>query len=290
MFIVNIQGGLGNQLFQYALAKSLEIRRNTTVLLDPTPLNSRVADLQPPRTYGLDLFNTRVQLLKPADSAQLLASAVMICRITERYAAFRPELLEQSEFPVTILDGYWQSERYFVSIADMLRKHFTLKREAPRDTELLAAVHRPNALCVHVRRQDYLRAEGAHLGFVGVDYFRRAVRELADRVPQAHFLVFSDEPDWCRQNLALEHPHTFVDYRPGLAEAAGMLMVMSRCRHFIISNSTYSWWAAWLGSAADKIVIAPSGWFSHERSGTYRAGRDIGHRSKDLTPNEWIRL
>jgi hypothetical protein len=290
MFIVNIQGGLGNQLFQYAFAKSLETKRNAVVLLDPAPLTSRAANLQPRRSYALDLFNARIRLLTTADKEQLLASAPVTCRVTERFTGFRPEILQQAEFPVTILDGYWQCERYFADVAGMLRDDFTLKRESACDAELRSAARQPGSVCVHVRRQDYVRPEGGHLGFVGADYFRRAARELAYRVQRAHFLVFSDEPEWCRQNLDLQHPHHFVEYRPGVSEAANMLVTMSHCRHFIISNSTFSWWAAWLGAAPDRIVIAPAGWFPHERSAAHQAEHPRGHSSKDLVPNGWIRL
>jgi hypothetical protein len=136
-------------------------------------------------------------------------------------------------------------------------------------------------VCLHVRRQDYLDTPaGRRLGFLGKGYYDRAVARMARRAPGAHFFIFSDDLAWCRKSLCLHHPHTYVEHRgTAHAAAASDFRLMTRCRHFIIANSSFSWWAAWLGESADSLVIAPRTWF-----------RRHPRQSRDLAPARWPRI
>ena len=282
MLIVGLRGGLGNQMFQYALGRSMARRRGEAVFLDVGALSERTP-------YGLHLFTIDVPLLQAQETARISQEVLTACAVNEGRPGFAPQALEPGNHPLIIFNGFWQSERYFLDVADLLRMDFTLREPTLANSPHLESLQQPNAVCVHVRRQDYVSGGGQHLGFIGVDYYRRALATLIERVPDAHFFVFSDDIDWCARHLPITHTHTFVDYDPGPCAAALTLSLMSRCAHFVIGNSTFSWWAAWLGPAADKTVIAPRGWFASERDSA--AVSLYGPlSSKDLVPAAWLRL
>lgn len=280
--IVLLRGRLGNQMFQYALARQLGLVEGRRVVLSP----SGIGGLQHCR---LDLFNTTVPVLTDEEAARIEAQHVAPHTIDEGVPGFIPGVLDRHDAPVTILNGFWQCERYFPDVSQLLRSEFTLKEPLPPSAPNLARLQRPNSVCLHVRLGDYLRPEGAFLAFADLDYYRRAIAEMVQRVPDAHFFVFSDDIGWCMETLQIDHPHSFINFDPGPTKPAQVLSVMSHCSHFVISNSTFSWWAAWLGNAADKIVIAPKGWFANERGGPNTA-RFSELSSKDLIPPSWLRV
>jgi hypothetical protein len=164
---------------------------------------------------------------------------------------------------VAYLDGFWQSARYFATIEPEVRARFrfALPMDA-RSSELAAQMAGCNSVSVHVRRGDFARdptVQRVH----GVDlsgYYPAAVAEILRRVPSPHFFVFSDEPEWAAQHLALPSEVTLVDHNRG-AESCRDMQLMAACRHHIIANSTFSWWGAWLNPSPEKIVIAPRQWF-----------------------------
>jgi hypothetical protein len=137
------------------------------------------------------------------------------------------------------------------------------------------------AVCVHVRRGDYLTPKGQFLGFVGTDYYERAIALLKTKIDAPHFYVFSDDIDWCKQSLRFDSPHTFVETGENGEDTTEQdFQLMTLCRHFIIANSTFSWWAAWKGTrGTDDFVTAPHRWFS----GPQRS-------STDIIPSRWTVL
>ena len=280
--IVNLSGGLGNQMFQYALARQLGRSEVQSVVLNPMKIGGL-------RHYGLDLLNTSIPVLTADEASHYAAQRSMTHAITESLPGFVPSVLEPQDAPIVNFDGFWQSECYFQDVAQTLRKEFTLKGPLPPGVPNLKVLQRPNSVCLHVRLGDYLRHEGSFMGFVGLNYYQQAIAKMVKRVPDAHFFIFSDDLGWCMETLQIEHPHSFINYDPGPAKAALTLSVMSHCTHFVISNSTFAWWAAWLGNAANKIVIAPKGWFAPERSAS-EAARLGPLSSKDLVPPAWLRV
>lgn len=280
--IVNLSGGLGNQMFQYALARHLEHQG-----LRKTVLNgARIDGL---RHLGLDQFVAPIPIATANEVANYVVQRSNVHAINESLPGYVPSVLAPHEAPVVVYDGFWQSEKYFQDVAETLRKDFTLKEALPSGVPNLKVLQRPNSVCMHVRLGDYLRREGSFMGFVGIDYYRRAIAKMVEKIPNAHFFIFSDDLGWCMETLQIDSPHNFVDYDPGPSKAALALSVMSHCTHFVISNSTFAWWAAWLGKAADKIVIAPKGWFANERGGP---GTDKFSElsSKDVIPPSWLRV
>ena len=177
----------------------------------------------------------------------------------ESAITFDPEV-QALKAPVCLV-GYWQSERYFIDRADQIRADFTLQQPlAGANAALLERAHTGSSVGLHVRRGDFanLKAAAEVHGLCSIDYYRRAISLVRERSPDCHFLVFSDDPDWARLELPLDASAVFVDGNAAAPELD--LALMRACQHHIIANSSFSWWAAWLGYSPEQFVIAPSPW------------------------------
>jgi glycosyl transferase family 11 len=290
MIGVRLQGGLGNQLFQYAAGLRLALRHRTALTLDLRGLADSGAETR--RRFELDAF-----AIEARRAGRLPRSAVgrWVSRARRRIAelraappplglqpmvergyAFDPALLDAPDD--VYLRGYWQSEKYFTDVEPAVRAHLRIVPPPAPEIEAWARrLSRVEAVAVHVRRGDYV-TNAMHQRFHGVlpaDYYRAAVAEMIRRVPRAELFVFSDDAAWCESSLALPCPFTVMDgaARPGYED----LRLMSRCRHHVIANSTFSWWGAWLARAPGGIVMAPRRWFL-----------DATMDTRDLTPASWI--
>ncbi|WP_300156628.1 alpha-1,2-fucosyltransferase [Solidesulfovibrio sp.] len=182
--------------------------------------------------------------------------------------------------PPVYLDGYWQSERYFCDIADILRREFSpAALPSAANAALLERIRADaGAVSLHVRRGDYVSnpVTAAYHGACSLEYYRRAVDHVAGRVTAPHFYLFSDDPDWVRENLRLAHPCTVVDGNAD--DGAADMALMRACAHHVVANSSFSWWGAWLGENPEKIVVAPRHWFREPKD------------TRDLIPSQWIAL
>ena len=172
-------------------------------------------------------------------------------------------------------------EKYFLEYRDLIASEFTVAT-APcaLAQEMLEQMATHNAICVHVRRGDYVAnvtAQAFH-GLCTLDYYHQALRIVADGVPNPHCYVFSDDPEWVRANFLSEFPMSVVDIH-GPHEAHEDLRLMAACEHFVIANSSLSWWGAWLGSYPEKRVAAPKKWF-----------QSSANDPKDLIPDHWVRI
>jgi rRNA maturation protein Nop10 len=273
--IVRLIGGMGNQLFQYAIGRTIAMRHRRTLVLDDVTLQAERTGTTR-RAYALSLLRIRAELLS---SVQIAGPGVVV-RLIEATRGFHSEVLQPCPFAHIYLDGFWQDERYFSSAKERLRRELRLRTvAAPSQWEREIRDAR-SPVSVHVRRQDYLARGGRHLGFVGKDYYDRAIRLLLRRVPDAHFFVFSDDVQWCRRNLRFARPHSFIPNDRHMQERAHRdFGLMTLCRHFVIANSSYSWWPAWLASRPGSVVVAPRIWF-----------RDVPSDSIAIVPRGWTRL
>lgn len=290
--ITKLIGGLGNQMFQYATGRALAHRLGVPLMLDTSGFEHY--DL---RRYELGELSIQAALASPEDLVQagvvprppsLVNRAMKFLGVERsanvlREASFTYDARVQGAGAPAYLDGYWQSERYFSGIADLLRREFTLK--APVDaanTELAGqiAAAGEKAVSLHIRRGDYVT--NAHTaqyhGVCSLDYYRAAVDYVAERIGTPHFFVFSDDHAWVTANFKLSHPYTLVDVNDANRGVWDMAL-MKACRHHVIANSSFSWWGAWLNPHADKLVVAPERWFS-----------GASHDTSDLIPASWIRL
>jgi Glycosyl transferase family 11 len=178
----------------------------------------------------------------------------------------------------TYIDGYWQSERYFNDVCELIRRELTLPYGPNAvNAHWLGHIQGTNSVCVHVRRGDYLLADHfSQHGICSADYYARAMRAIVERVENAQFFIFSDDLEWCGRHIAGRNV-AYVDANPPDA-AHDELRLMSACRHHIIANSSLSWWGAWLARHERQIVIGPDPWFSAVR------------KTPDLFPDSWIAL
>jgi hypothetical protein len=295
--VARLFGGLGNQMFQYATARALALRRGAALKLDITAFTEIGSHTE--RQYELDFLQIQASTADDADLGQFgrvrktkvlwLDRVLRRLRIDrsigawpmyrERHFQFDPAVPELRA-PV-YLDGYWQSERYFSDIAALLRQEFSAK--APLDPQNAAFERRidaVNAVSLHVRRGDYVANPGASRvhGICQLDYYQRALDHISLHAEAPHLFVFSDDQQWTRANLGLAAAMTFVDVNPQDRGYRDMSL-MARCRHHIIANSSFSWWGAWLNPSREKIVVAPERWFSDTRNDT-----------RDLIPPSWVRL
>lgn len=274
MVIVRLTGGLGNQMFQYAAGRALADRLAAELLLDTRAFAHALA-LNPytRRSYALSPFNVRAKL---ATSAELKNWPAWVAEIGMRLSFTRqlfrrwrfesgitydPDVLALQE-PVCLV-GYWQSERYFIDIGDRIRADFALREPlAGANAELLALARSGDSAGLHVRRGDFVSLNDAAQvhGLCSIDYYRRAIGLVRERRPESRFLVFSDDPQWARAELPLDASAVFVTGNDASPEQD--LALMSACKHHIIANSSFSWWAAWLGYSPDQIVIAPTPWYA----------------------------
>jgi hypothetical protein len=271
MVITKLLGGLGNQMFQYATGRSLALANGCEVKLDISAFDRYVIH----SGYALGAFNVVASMASAAEVKKLAGSTRNIPRIIfrklgvrrksyfcERGFNFDPALLNCSA-PV-YLEGYWQSYKYFDKFSSQIRSELTLSQPPlGKNAELARAIDVENSVSVHIRRGDYLSnpvAKRVH-GFVGLAYYKLALDCISSQIDSPHFFVFSDDLPWARENLKFPGKVTFVDHNFGFA-AYEDLRLMSLCKHHVIANSSFSWWAAWLGWMPGKKVFYPANWFS----------------------------
>ncbi|WP_231969913.1 alpha-1,2-fucosyltransferase [Polynucleobacter necessarius] len=195
--------------------------------------------------------------------------------IVEPHFEYWPEL--SSSPKNSYIRGYWQSDKYFLDVANELRADFAFKNPMTSvNLELAKKIEGENSVSLHIRRGDYVqnpKANAVH-GTCTLNYYSEAIRLMMDEVGKPHIFIFSDEIDLVRKNLSIPTPHTFVYQNIG-ADSDRDMQLMSICKHNIIANSSFSWCGTWLNAHSNKVVISPKQWFHN--------GNDI----KDLIPSQW---
>lgn len=291
MIIVRLFGGLGNQLFQYAAGRRLSRMHDTTLKLDVSHFQYDKL-----RSYELEPFSIQQEFATAEEIMELKGTAKRgLDRIAfsvgqklrpyyhrsifreARSGRLDPNILKTCKN--VYLDGYWQSEKYFVNIKDVIRREFVVKYELDdQNREMANKIAGTESVSIHVRRGDYVSDLRTNMPVCGLDYYERCVKLISKTVSDAHFYVFSDDRDWIVENLPFDHATTFVthnDVNKGYED----LRLMSMCKHNIIANSSFSWWGAWLNPNVNKIVLAPRKWHKDESIDTH-----------DLLPEGWISI
>jgi hypothetical protein len=296
MIIVKLMGGLGNQMFQYSFARNLSVILNTSVKLDLSFLNSHSGDTAvTPRNYELNVWKIQAEIAGDSEITpfSLLLHAKKNGLFGKLFKRTGPERIYYKEKDFTFdpqafdlkgdiyLDGHWQSEKYFQQIENTIRNEFEPSSPLDETNRLLAGeIGAAESVSIHVRRMDYLKDKST-LDFHGVcspGYYREAVSLISKKYDKVQLYVFSDDPDWSEKNLKFDLPVIHVNHNK--AEKSYLdLWLMSRCKHQIIANSSFSWWGAWLNPNLQKTVIAPRKWFAGPIPDT-----------SDLIPNSWTCL
>ena len=291
MIIVQLKGGLGNQMFQYAFGRSLSLRNNTSLFLDVSELNKKTTE-HTMREYELNNFNIQATISTTLFTSytrsvyKLIAVMVniflkkkIVQRVKEKQFHYCPKQALISDN--SILIGYWNSPKYFDGFSDILRKDFSFNF-IPNDKtkDLVEKIKSENAVSLHIRRGDYvtnLNANAYH-GICDKAYYDKAIDTVLEKNKNAVFFIFTDDPIWVSQNFNVAAKSVIASSSDNLDGLQDMYL-MTQCKHAIIANSTYSWWAAWLMSNPDKMVIAPLKWHNN-----------ISINITDLFPDTWITI
>jgi hypothetical protein len=291
--IPRIFGGLGNQLFIYAAARRLALVNDAELAIDN--VSGFVRDHTYQRQYQLNHFSIPCRKATPAERFEPLSRIRRaVKRATNRQLPFAvrsyiqqegmdldPRLLCVQARGTVYLEGYWQSEKYFKDVETTIRDD--LRIIPPADASNLIMAERIRsclAVAVHVRFFDAPQEQGGNNA--PGDYYARAVARMKSLAPDAHYFVFSDQPAAARARIPLPDDRmTLVSHNQGDENAYADLWLMTQCQHFIIANSTFSWWGAWLGEHEGKLVIAPG---LEMRKGKMWWGFE------GLLPAEWMKL
>lgn len=292
MIITNLIGGLGNQMFQYAAGRALSLDLNEDLRFSV----DQFSEYQSHNGFELaDVF--ALPSMKVASSSELeqvlgWRSSRKVRRVMTRLPRLFKGKHWVDEANIQVfsnrhqagrdfyLHGYWQAERFFIRHAAQIKHDFVFTHGiSAADQKLLEQMRMKPSVSVHVRRGDYnSRRNQSIYAQTNVAYYRSAMAHIRERVTDAQFFVFSDDPVWVTEKL-LPHlgPLTVVKHNVG-KNAANDLRLMMNADHNVIANSTFSWWAAWLNDNPKRIVLAPKNWYVDD------------HRGVDIVPDDWIRL
>lgn len=259
MIVVQISGGLGNQMFQYAFAKALETYSNKRVTLDLSWYN-----YNSDRHFILDTFNTKFDVTTDFNRRILSNYYVRkgVKHLIKRELAQKLGFVfdDNIELDMTMLDfdknlyfeGYWQNSVYFSHIVSQLSKEFVLRVTSKRYDDYCEQIkNAENSVAIHVRRGDYVTNKShSTLSF---SYYEEAIELMESKVNTPTFFIFSDDIEWCRDMFKnREHTHFITETKP-----EEDVVLQSHCKNNIIANSSFSWWGAWLNTYQGKIVVAP---------------------------------
>lgn len=290
MIVMQLMGGLGNQMFQCALGLHLS-------MLKGSPLRLDVSDCwaNPARPFALNGFKVNVVAASPGELRRFPPPrewnpyiAPLMTRLVPYY---RRRYIKERNFPRfdpnifrcgrdAYLSGYWQSEKYFLPIASEIRRLFAPRKPlSPGSAEFARRIEGTNAVSIHVRRGDYVTnpAARAFHGLCPPEYYSAAIAYIRTRVQNPRFFVFSDDAAVGAEFAGMPDVEV-VRSDPDRPDYEDMWL-MTLCRHHIVANSSFSWWGAWLNPREDKIVVAPRQWFQSPALDT-----------RDLVPETWVRI
>ncbi|MFT5295392.1 MAG: hypothetical protein ACI9YH_001406 [Colwellia sp.] len=284
MLIVKVLGGLGNQMYQYALYRAL-LLKGFEVKLDLSAFNTYKLhngfELESVFSLPSLICATQKEIEKYSDQSNTIFSRIQRKLFGLNKSHVKEELYSEvrlDKMKHVYLDGYWQSDLYFAEIAEEIRSDFIFSNSlSERNIEISEKIKISNSVGIHIRRGDYITNQHAYNEYgriCDLAYYTEAIELIQLQINTPHFFVFSNDIEWVKHNVNFSYPVDFISWN--LAKESFVDMeLMSLCKHNIIANSSFSWWGAWLNNNKDKVVLAPSRW---------KAGPDI---NKKRTPDEW---
>jgi hypothetical protein len=297
LFCIQICGGLGNQMFQYAFAKSISVRYNIPFIMDCQYFEAK--DIPQFLEFKLDVFDIDLHIANGLELRRFrdpffISFINKIARFYNLPNFLKSNNINEVRFNNSIvndtfnfdncyLTGYWQSENYFKSIEQFITNDFEFKTPLDnKNIQFKKIMEMTNSISIHIRRGDYISNASAskNHGTCSIEYYRSAINLINIEVDNPIFFIFSDDFDWIKQNdFGISNYH-LIDWNRGEKSYCDMRM-MSYCSHNIIANSTFSWWGAWLNRNPDKIVISPRKWFADVRR------KDDSNK---IIPNNWRKI
>lgn len=293
-------GGLGNQMFQYAAAKSIALNNRTELLIDTSFLEDKSEKENfTYRDFELDVFQLK-DIVIDKFQLQLFLNKVNVfdnLRLNRLNQIFfnnkipihkiiRENSLIQNRdiFNLisnnSLLEGYWQSESYFISHQNIIRDLFRFSKSIV-NTNLIAEITNNNSVSVHIRRGDYANNDvinSVH-GLCTIEYYIEAFQMMSSKIANPIFYIFSDDMNWTKNTLHfLNQKYNIVYIDQNNMNPSDDMNLMSNCKHNIIANSSFSWWGAWLNKNSEKIVISPLVWTKNNSS------------NPNLIPHSWIKI
>lgn len=299
--VVRLTGGLGNQMFQYAFGQALRLATGLQVHYDARSLfdGGRIEG-DTPREYSLGHLNVDVAFASDAELDFLgvkysnevkvgLHSLVSNLRtpgrsnrvIQEKGFGYRNEVFSKGR-TAKYFSGYWQSAKYLAGIEEAIRSEFQPRTALSTEAEdLKQRIEALGAACVNVRRGDFVSDEKTRKfhGYMDADYYTSGLKRLRRTGTFDHVFVFSDEPEWCASNLTLPGNIEVVAHRFAGPHFTHYMHLMSSCSGFVIPNSTFGWWGAWISNVSGNQIVSPRNWFADNTIDT-----------TDVVPESWIRL
>lgn len=292
MITVKLQGGLGNQMFQYAFARCLSIKTGIPFQIDNTELEQG-KDFIKERRYALSVFNvdTKIIDLKTHKYFTQEKRSPIITKLKRRLGIFVPKVVSQASDLSTFdpmphikedvyFDGYYQEEGYFLKNTNVIKNDFKLKVKLSDEAQsIITNMQSCESVIVQVRRGDYATnvKTQRHFGLAGKEYFDAGLDYIKSKTNKELVLfVVSDDIEWCKNNLNFPFKTNFVS-RPEIKDYEEVI-IMTNAKHLIISNSTFGWWGAWLNTNVNKIVVAPKEWF-----------KNPALKAK-VVPEQWIKI
>jgi hypothetical protein len=300
VIITSLIGGLGNQMFQYAVGRQLAEINSTLLKLDLSGFEEykrqryslhcfkiwdHIATMEEIATFKRKRISRTAKLLSKVGTrwgglssatSDFYQDAIIL---KENGFSFDPSILTAKGN--IYLEGYWQSEKYFSAIRDILLREFAFNYEQDaKSREIANQIQTTESVSLHIRRGDYAHdpLTNQYHGLCSLEYYQKAVQHITQKIPNCHFYIFSDDHPWVCENFKLDYPFTLVDHNDASTNYED-LRLMGLCRQNIIANSSFSWWGAWLNTNPEKIVVSPEKWFNDKSLDT-----------KDLIPDGWLKI
>lgn len=291
--VVKLMGGLGNQMFQYASALALANRLNGDLFVDKQYFSVDFKLKNTPRKYNLDVFK-----VAPGFYRHFLLSNLFFQRLSNKFSLVRRilllfniayltdrddiDLIAEARYRCYYLDGYWQHKAFFKELQQELTEAFQFKTELDYNNKaILPVLAAQNSVAVHVRRTDYLLPESCHV-VLGSDYYQAAINLIKAEVPSPAFYFFGDDHEWIRSTFNIDNESMIlVKGNEGALSYMDMFLI-SQCKHKVISNSTFSFWGAFLSAYPQGITIAPVKWFLPGKASMFN--------QSELLPDQWLKI
>ncbi|MBN2544900.1 MAG: alpha-1,2-fucosyltransferase [Spirochaetes bacterium] len=290
MIIVKLMGGLGNQMFQYAFGRFLSLKNETELKFDISWFSKSNYS----RKYMLNIFNIEEKFANNREINRLKYKIKLpfvnnlLKKITKDNILFKKCYFNEKKFNFNAnlsiiklnnayFEGYWQSEKYFIDIKDIIKKDFIIKIKPDKKiVKFLNKIKNEDSVSIHVRRGDYITnpKTNKYHGVCPLEYYQKAVHIIGDKIKNPVYYIFSDDFESVKKEMKLDIKYKIFEGNNDYDD----FRLMQNCRHHITANSSFSWWSAWLSEYNNKIVICPSKWFNETI--------DTG----DLIPQDWIQI